>query len=327
MPVPGGTLTSTANFTTRIATAIDLEVAPYLVEEPCFRMLTDSEPVRESYPGQTLQKTVRGELALATTPLVEANDVDAVAPPADRQFNVTMTEYGNALVETRKLSAVEWSQRIGAEIGKELGLNGVRSIDKVYQTVLDGATNVIFQNATIPVVADPTTNRGPIRANTVATAKTLLRRRNAQPRFGDVSCAVIHPDVLHDLMQESGSNTWQTPHQQVDTSNIYLRRAGDYMGVRFIENSKCTFADGGANPDLYTTYFVDKEALFEYVGQDIQSVVADPIDALKRFYRFGWYALLGVTRFRENAIQLVKTSSSINTGLFAGTNPTYDGRA
>lgn len=323
MPVPGGTTTNTTNFATRVATALDLEVAPYLREEPIFRAFTDSRPVRQAHPGKVVQKTVRGELALATTPLTETADVDAVAPPADRQFTVTLNEYGNVMVETRLLSEVEWSQAVGQEIGMELGLNATRSIDSVYRAVLDGSSNVVYSIAAGVQAADPGASRTVIKSKDVHFAKTLLRRRNAQPRFGNISACVIHPDVLHDLMAESGTNTWRQPHEQVDTSAIYSRTAGDYMGVRFVENNKCTILDD-ANADLYTTYFIDKEALFEAVGQDIQVVVADPIDALKRFYRVGWYALLGVTRFRENAIQRLRSASSIANGGFGGTP---DGKA
>jgi hypothetical protein len=118
MPVPGGTLNTTTSFATRVALALDLEVATYLREEPIFRAFTDSRPERQSYPGKVVQKTVRGELALATTPLSESVDVDSVAAPADRQFNITLNEYGNAMVDTRLLRAVEWSQAVGAEIGQ-----------------------------------------------------------------------------------------------------------------------------------------------------------------------------------------------------------------
>lgn len=327
MPVPGGTLNTTTSWTTRVATALDLSVAPYLREEPIFRAFTDSRPERQAHPGKVVTKTVRGELALATTPLSESLDVDSVAAPDDRQFNITMNEYGNAMVDTHLLRKVDWSQAAAAEIGQELGLNAARSIDKVYQNVLDNASNVLYQTG-----VDTSDLTGPadspIQSSTVHRAKTLLRRRNAMPRFGSHSACVIHPDVLHDLMAESGTNTWRQPHEQVDTSNLYNRVAGDYMGVRFVENSKCTIVTNTApTADVYTTYFIDKEALIELVGDDVRIVVADPIDALKRFYRVGWYALLGVSRFRENAIQLVKSSSSIAESLFLGATPTYDGRA
>jgi N4-gp56 family major capsid protein len=324
MPVGAGTLTSTATFTTRVATALDLEVAKYLREEPIFRPFTDSRPERQSYPGKIVTKTVRGELPLAVTALTETTDVDSVAPPADRQFNITMNEYGNVMQQTNLLREVDWSQTVAAEIGMELGVNATRSIDKVYQTVLDGATNVAYVHTTNGfTLTDPTTtNIGVVTSQSIASSKTLLRRRNAQPRFGETSACVIHPDVLHDLMKESGTNTWRQPHEQVDPSNIYNRVAGDYMGVRFVENTQCTQSGSGATT-YYTTYFIDREALIEVVGQDIQVKVAPPIDALDRFFRTGWYALLGVSRFRENAIQLLKTKAS----LAALSLPAFDGKA
>ena len=63
------------------------------------------------------------------------------------------------------------------------------------------------------------------------------------------------------------------------------------------------------------------------MGDDIRTIVADPVDALNRFYRVGWYALLGVARFRENAIQLLKSSSTIESSFYAGSLPAYDGKA
>lgn len=326
MPVPQGTLNTTTSWTTRVATALDLEVAKYLVEEPIFRAFTDSRPERQSYPGKVVTKTVRGELALATTPLSESLDVDSVAAPADRQFNITMAEYGNAMVDTHLLRKTDWSQAAAKEIGEEMGKNATRSIDKIYQNVLDAATNVFYvHTSTGPTLTNPTTNLGPATAVSIQTAKTLLRRRNAEPRFGSHSASVIHPDVAHDLQAATGNGSWRVPHEQVDTSNLYNRMLGDWMGVRFIENSKCTITSG--TPDVYNTYFIDKEGLIEVVGDDVRIVVADPIDALKRFYRVGWFALLGVSIFRQNAVQILKTSSSIETGLFGGTLPTYDGKA
>lgn len=326
MPVPQGTLNTTTSWSTRVATALDLEVATYLREEPIFRAFTDSRPERQSYPGKVVTKTIRGELALATTPLSESLDVDSVAAPADRQFNVTMNEYGNAVVDTHLLRKTDWSQAAAGEIGEELGLNATRSIDAIYRAVLDGAANVAYMAAGGLQLANPTAaSTTKFTSPAIATAKGLLRRRNAMPRFGDKSAVVIHPDVAHDLFQESGTNTWKQPHEQVDTAPIYNRVLGDYMGCRFVENSKCTVVAG--TNDVYNTYFIDKQALFEAVGDDVRIVVADPIDALKRFYRVGWYALLGVSRFRENALQIVKSSSTIDTVFFAGTTPAVDGKA
>src|SRR6266496_512757 len=192
MPVPQGTLNTTTSWTTRVATALDLEVATYLREEPVFRAFTDSKPERQSYPGKVVTKTIRGELALATTPLSESLDVDSVAAPADRQFNVTMQEYGNAIVDTHLLRRTDWSQSAAGEIGQELGLNATRSIDAIYRAVLDGAANVAYMAAGGLQLANPTAaSTTKFVSPAIATAKGLLRRRNAMPRFGDYPALLI----------------------------------------------------------------------------------------------------------------------------------------
>lgn len=336
MPIPGGTLTtSSGNWTDLVQTAFDLEAEKYLREEPIFRPFADKRPSRQAHPGDVVTLTITGELPLATSPLTEGADVDAVAMPANRQLNVTLVEYGNAVVDTHFLRKTDFTQDTAARIGEEVGLNAARSIDKIYQNVLDATGNDAYVNNSGALVDGVlpanSTSTGIMTAAAISTAKALLRRRNAMPRFGDLSACVIHPDVAHDLMAASGAATWRQPHEQVDTSNIYNRVLGDFMGVRFVQNSKCTITleAFGANPDayIYNSYFIDKQALVEVVADDVRTVVADPIDALKRFYRVGWYALLGVSRYRENAQQLVKSQSSIATTYFAGTLPTYDGKA
>lgn len=323
MPVPSGTVSlSTGNWTDIVTTAFDTVADKYLREEPVFRAFTDKRPTHQAMPGDVVTLTIRGELALATTPLTESADVDAVAMPANRQLNVTLAEYGNAAITSRFLEKTAFTQSVAQDVGEEVGLNAARSIDKVYQTVLDGSTNVLHSIAAGVQVADPGASRTIIKAADTQTAKTALRRRNAVPRFGNLSAAVIHPDVVHDLMAQSGVATWRQPHEQVDTSNIYNRVLGDFMGVRYVENTKCTILDD-ANADLYTTYYIDKEALVEVVAEDVHTVVGPNIDKLQRFRTVGWYALLGVSRYRQNALQLLKSSSSVAT-LIGGA---VDGKA
>jgi len=40
-------------------------------------------------------------------------------------------------------------------------------------------------------------------------------------------------------------------------------------------------------------------------------VIAGPFDDLQRFVSFGWYAMLGYGRIRENSLTRYETSSSI----------------
>lgn len=330
MPVPSGTLTTTTGALgpSIVKTAFDTTLGAALYDLPTFRTFTDKRPVSPAMQSEVVTMTITGDLPISTTPLTESLDVDAVELPAPRQLNVTLSEYGNAVVDTLRLRNVEFTRSIAMEKAQKVARNAVDTIDKVYQNVLDTATNVMWvHSSTGPTLTDPTTNRGPLTAKAVSTAVNLQRRRLAPPRFGDMHGVIAHPDVLFDLMAQTGNATWLQPHEQVDTGGIYTATVGDFMGARFFSHTKCTFADGGANPDAYTTYFLGREATVEFVKEDISGEVGPNIDKLNRFYTLGWYAHLGVSIYRQNSIQLVKTASTINTGLFAGTNPTFDPKA
>lgn len=322
MPVPSGALvTSAGNWADLVQVAFDTTVGLYLREEPTFRAFTDKRPASQAMPGDVVTLTISGELPLATAPLDENLDVDGVAVPGNRQLNVTLREYGNAVINTRFLERTAFTQTVAQDISREVALNASRSIDKVYQNVLDTGTNVLFMDNTgAPVTAAPTTY-GPLTTKGVSTAATCLRRRNSVPRFGDLHACIIHPDVAHDLMSQTGVGTWRQPHEQVDTNGIYTRTLGDFEGCRFFTHTKCKVVAG--TPDLYTTYFIDREALVEVVSDDVHTEIGPQVDKLNRFRTVGWYALLGVSIYRDNALQLLRSTSTIE----ALNLPAYDSKA
>lgn len=323
MPVHGGTIqTTTGTWSDLIQTAYDTTTSLYLHEVPTFRSFTDKRPVSQAMPGGVVDLTITGELPLATTPLTENLDVDAVAVPANRHVQVTLNEYGSALLSTRKLKTFDYTQDTIQRQARELAQNAAESVDKVYQNVLDGASMVIYSDGSnLATLTDPVASLGNLSSKVVGTAVTVQRRRLAKARFGDLRCVVAHPDVLHDLMEESGTNTWRQPHEQVDTAGIYTAMVGDFKGARFFSHTKCTIVAG--TPDRYNTYFIDHEGLVEAVAEDVRVEYAPSIDKLNRFDSIGWYALLGVARFRENALAIVKTKSSIE----ALNLPAYDPKA
>jgi N4-gp56 family major capsid protein len=310
MPVPSGVLTpSTGNWASLVQDAFDTTVGLYLREEPTFRAFTDKRPASQAMPGDVVTLTILGEMPLATSPLDESLDVDAVTQPAPRQLNVTLREYGNAVVNTRFLEKTAFTQTVAQDISREVALNASRSVDKLYQNVLDTGTNVLFVNNTGDAVTVAPATYGPMTTKGISTAATLLRRRNSVPRFGDLHACVIHPDVAHDLMAQTGVGTWRQPHEQVDTNGIYTRTLGDFEGCRFFTHTKCKIVAG--TPDLYTTYFIDREALVEVVSEDVHTVIGPNVDKLLRFRTIGWYFLGGISVYRQNSLQLVKCLSSI----------------
>ena len=66
---------------------------------------------------------------------------------------------------------------------------------------------------------------------------------------------------------------------------------------------------------VYLTYFLGKQAVAEAVGGggmgEPKTVVGLQTDLLKRFYPIGWKALLGWAIYRQEAIQIMRVTSSL----------------
>jgi hypothetical protein len=66
--------------------------------------------------------------------------------------------------------------------------------------------------------------------------------------------------VSYDLRRETGNASWNAPHVQVDTANIYMGEIGTFESVRFIETPRtkvrANASDGAGaagNIDVYDT--------------------------------------------------------------------------
>jgi N4-gp56 family major capsid protein len=289
-----------------------------------FRSFVDKRPVSQAMEGDVVTLTILGQLPINTTELSEAVDVDAQAMPAPRQVSITLREYGNAVLRTNKLTELAFTQSVASDIGQEIATNMNESMDVIYRTVLDGATNKLYRNSStnaITTTAPGTiTELDTLKSDTVAASVALLRGRKAQYRDGQHYLAHVHPDVSYDLRLATGDNAWIQPHTYVDTSGIYNGEIGTFQGARFIENTRCAVAAG--TPDQYNTYFMGREGMMEAVCTEPGVRVGPVTDKLNRFNPVGWYALLGVSRFRENAMQIVKSKSSLE-----GLAGTYDPKA
>ena len=285
---------------------------------PIFRQFVDKHPVDVTNPGPTVTLSLIQEFAsLATTPLTETVDPDAVAPPAPVRVTVTLNEYGNADLQTLRVRDLAFAA-VEPAIVNILGKNMVDSLDKLVQNVLDGATHIIGKNGgTVATEASGTPfAEGSVAAgdkfdsNLAADSVQLLRRRNAHGRDGDDTyVTLIHPDVAVDVMSDTG---WLAPHQYVDVQNIYRGEIGQYRGSRFITTPRAkTATDGSASTKVYTSYVLGAQALVEAVVHEPGVVIGPQVDKLRRFFPIGWYAHAGWSIYRQEAIQLVRSSSSI----------------
>jgi N4-gp56 family major capsid protein len=300
-------------------TAFDQIAYFALRSEMLFDAAADVQPVAQSMPGSAVTFTIFSELDDATSTLTETSDVTAVAM-ADSQVTVTLAEYGNTINTTAKLRGTSFLD-VDAVAANLIGYNAGSSIDTVVANVLKAASNVIYGGggSTTPVSNASVQAEDIIEANDVRKATAQLRGSKAQT-FNGLYMGFIHPDVSYDLRRETGAAAWRDPHVYVDTANIYNGEIGVFEAVRFIETPRAPLdlTGGSASTvDLYSTLIMGRQSLAKAHSITdgngaYPKVVRGPVvDSLMRFNPVGWYWLGGYGIFRQAAIRVINSSSSL----------------
>lgn len=291
--------------------------------EMLFDQAADVQPTNQSMPGSSVIFTIFADLAEATATLSETVDLTP-STMSDSQITVTLEEYGNTINTTAKLRGTSFLD-VDATAANLIGYNAGDSIDKVVRDVLAGGTNVAFggggsndPTGRTSVAADDILEANDVRKQTAA-----LRGANVAT-FNGYYMGYIHPDVSFDLRRETGNASWNAPHVNVDTENIYNGEIGTFESVRFIETPRAKIfvdaSDGTGSTgliDVYCTHIMGRQALAKAFSQvdgngPFAKVVRGPVvDSLMRFNPIGWYFLGGYGRFREASLRRIESSSSI----------------
>ena len=300
-------------------TAFDQIAYFALRSEMLFDAAADVQPVAQSMPGSAVTFTIFSELADATSTLSETADLTPTTM-ADSQVSVTLAEYGNTINTTAKLRGTSFLD-VDAVAANLIGYNAGSSIDTVVANVLKAATNVIYGGggSTTPTTNATVQAEDIIEANDVRIATAQLRGSKAQT-FNGMYMGFIHPDVSYDLRRETGAASWRDPHNYVDTAQIYNGEIGAFESVRFIETPRAPLdlTGGSASTvDLYQTIIMGRQSLAKAHSITdgngaYPKVVRGPVvDSLMRFNPVGWYWLGGYGIFRQAAIRVLNTSSSL----------------
>ena len=281
-------------------------------------MLADVRSTAQSHNAATVQFTFIDEINQATTALTENADVTPVAI-SDSKVDVTLAEYGNAVVTSAKIRGTSFLN-VDADAANIIGYNMANSMDKIVSDVANGSTTA----AQIMYGGDATT-RGGIEAPDEYTA-ALGRKAVAQLRTDSAPgwengnyMAIIHPDVSYDLRSDNAVTDVIQYQLYQQGEPIRVGSIGTFNGITYIENPRAgLLADAGdSNVDVYQTLICGRQALAKGFsrapgfGADPTIVVGPVTDTLRRFNPIGWYHLVGYGRFREKCMIRVETSSSI----------------
>ena len=295
--------------------------------EMLFDQAADVQATNQAMPGSSVIFTIFADLAAATSTLSETSDLTPETM-SDSQVTVTLAEYGNTVNTTAKLRGTSFLD-VDATAANLIGYNAGISIDTVVQEVLSGGTNVSYggggssdPSSRVTIAAEDIIEANDIRKQTAA-----LRGANVAT-FNGYYMGYIHPDVSYDLRRETGNASWNAPHVNVDTANIYNGEIGTFESVRFIETPRAKVFANASNGtsttgavDVYCTHIMGRQALAKaYSAQDGNGAVPKIVrgnvtDLLMRLQPLGWYWLGGYGRFREASLRRIESSSSIATNV------------
>jgi N4-gp56 family major capsid protein len=295
-----------------VKAAYDRYVEFALRSQPLFRNLADKRPVQQAMPGSSVVFSLYQDLAAATGTLTETVDPNAVAISDVNTVTVTLNEYGNTVLNTRKLGEFAFSD-VDPAVANIVAYNMADSIDKIVVNTLIGGTNVLYagsgNTATSGVAAGDDIEGGLIRQ---AVAK--LRAANAVPRDGMLYACYMHPEVAHDLRSETGALAFEDVRKYTDPNvgNILNAVTGVYGGAYVVETPRAyTATDGTSSAKVYRTIIAGQQALAEATAVEPGVVIGPVVDKLMRFRPVGWYSLQGWARYREASLYRIESTSSI----------------
>lgn len=318
--------TGTSAMSNAVQTAYDKRFEFALRSQPLFRALADKRPADQAQPGSSIVLELFQDMAEATSALTETTDPDSVAIGNPNTVTLTLNEYGNPVLRTRKLFLFSLTD-VDPAIANIVAYNAATSVDTIVQTELRAGARLIqrkndavtyITNSNGSTVATTMDSGDIFTSNIARLATTKLRAGLAVPRRGSMYACYIHPEVAHDLREETGAAAWRDPHNYSAVGNIWAGELGEYEGAFYVQSPRCYNAvDAGTGDNTvrrFRTYYVGQQALAEAVADEFHMVAGPIVDKLARFRPLGWYGVAGWRRYREEALIRVETTSSVNSG-------------
>jgi len=303
--------TGTTAMSNLVKAAYDRYVEFALRSQPLFRNLADKRPVQQAMPGSSVVFSLYQDMAAATSQLTEATDPDAVAVSNTTNVTVTLNEYGNVVLETKKLGEFAFSD-VDPAIANLVAYNMADSIDRVVVSTLIGGTNVYYggdATDTDEIVAADVLTGALIRKSV-----SKMRSGNSVPREGMLYAAYMHPEVAYDLRAETGALSFEDIRKYTDPNvgNVLNATTGVYGGAYVVETPRAyTATDGAASAKVYRTIIAGQQALAEATAVEPGVVIGNVVDKLMRQRPIGWYSLQGWSLYRQAAMYRIESGSSI----------------
>jgi N4-gp56 family major capsid protein len=178
-----------------------------------------------------------------------------------------------------------------------------RLVDTVLQTVVNAGTNGVIYSGS-------KTSRSSLGAGDLITQNDMtrivkaLRSSNAaglRGFDGDYFVAVIHPQIMGDLMSNTASGSWSDMARYSSVDDIKAGKMGTFRGVRYLETAYQNFFNSTV-PVLPTTILGENSFGWGYFQSPTPVLVTTPDsnNQLNLYTSIGGKVALGVTRFEDS---------------------------
>lgn len=255
-------------------------------------------------------------LPKATTPLTEG-----VTPDGKKLsmsvVTATVAQFGDYIELSDMLLLTAIDNNL-VQATKALGRQAGMTLDTITREVLNGGTNVIYSGGVEDRSAVHYTsaeNNCNLKVNDIRKAVRLLKVMNA-PKINGSYCAIIHPDVSYDLMEDP---KWVNVKTYSDPEGIYEGEIGKIEGTRFVETSEAKIFPkaGASSANVYSTLVMGADAygVTEIEGGGLKHIVkqlgsAGTADPLDQRATAGWKATKVAKRLVEAYLVRIESSST-----------------
>lgn len=265
--------------------------------------------IRKQIGAKSIQFPRYTQLALATTPLNETEDLTSVAL-GDSAILLTPVEYGN-VVTTTQLASLQTGGVVDLAAAQLVGQNLAATSNALASAALLASSNVITPGdvaqaslASTDIISQPFLNR---------LYNKLARKGNGIATIGGSYVLFAHDDVINDLRNDVGAGSWIDVSKYSNAQQVFANEVGMFKGFRIVRNNYLAGVDqaGAGTVDLYPIVALGFNGLGKAVSKESGMVATGPFDKLARFANLGWHGVFKYGIVEADAVWVGYVASSL----------------
>lgn len=192
--------------------------------------------------GKTIEFRQYDPLPEMTTPLTEGVTPDGQSLTV-KTITAEVKQYGGYVTLSDMLMLTAIDNNL-VQATKLTASQAGRTLDTITREIINAGTVVQFAQGQVDsrdelYYTDESDNCN-LTVDAVKRAVRFLETQDA-PKINGYYVGIIHPFSKYDLMKDPD---WKTPHEYVDTANVYQNEIGELYGVRFVQSSRAKVFKG-----------------------------------------------------------------------------------